>query len=94
MTLAGFLEHITCVALSPSGQVLAAGNASGIVRMYETPTGVELRSFHAHTGAVNDLCFIGAALLATASSDETLSLWNATSGRLVTTIKEHGFVSK
>ena len=92
MTLAGFIDSIQCVALSPDGHTLITGSSMGVLRQFETCSGKELRVIAAHASAVTDVSYVNQQAIASASADETLSLWDALTGRRLSTIKEHGFV--
>ena len=92
MTLAGYLDAILCIALSRDGLLMLSGSSSGLLRLHETHTGKELRVVSAHSCAINDVAFLNEKQVATASSDETLSIWELATGRLLFNVKDNGFV--
>ena len=89
MTISGFVESLLCVALSPDGFNLAVGGSTGNLRLYSMLSGKEIRTISAHSGAVTDVSFIGNAILATSSYDETLCLWDVATGKLKGKMKQH-----
>jgi WD40 repeat protein len=64
------------MAFSPSGAILAVGDSSGSIHLFEVPTWREIAILEGHRGSVIDLTFTpdGKNLL-TASSDGTARLW-------------------
>lgn len=64
---------------SPDGRSLAVGDYRGVVRLFETATWAERRTFHGHVGAISAFAFTpdGRALLS-ASRDSTILVWDLT----------------
>jgi WD40 repeat protein len=80
-------EHvgIANAALSPDGRRVALGRDDGIVRLYDTATGVSLGELVGHHSAVAGLAFSDdATRLATTGSDLTLRVWDLARGRQLT----------
>jgi WD40 repeat protein len=85
-TYRGHTRYVMSVAYSPDGGRLAAGNAAGLVLVWDTAAGREGLRLQADTRAVTGLAFSpDGERLATASFDVTangtLKLWDAGSGR-------------
>jgi len=75
-------EPITSLALSPDATLLAFGDRSGKVRVWDIPNRKELIQFAAHNGKVNLLSFSpNGELLATASLDGSIGLRQARTGK-------------
>jgi WD40 repeat protein len=69
------------VAFSPDGSLLAAGDGTGQIRLWDIARGRQILSFQAHDDAVWSLSFSpGGKWLASGSADTTVRLWHAPSG--------------
>ena len=79
----------TCMAFSPSGELLVAGDAKGNVRFVEPVTGRIQATVQAHTASVLSLAFGGETVLASGGSDGAVWLWDARTGEK-TPIHERG----
>lgn len=76
---------VTALAFSPETSLLAAGNSSGSVNIWDTAGGSQLRTFTAEAGAlpgqVNALAFSpDRASLAVGTADSAVRLWDVLSG--------------
>ena len=69
MTIAGFLDTIFCVCLSPDGTLLACGSAEGILRIYDTATGSIQANIAAHGTPISAISFVSPTTVCTASWD-------------------------
>jgi WD40 repeat protein len=91
--LAGNIGVINSVAFSPDSSTVAAGGLSGGVKLWEALTGRELLKLTGHAESVNTVAFNAAGVLASASNDRTIKLWDmsaAAQGRELRTLRGHG----
>jgi WD40 repeat protein len=93
--LPGNIGVINSVAFSADSRTVVAGGLSGGVKLWEVLTGRELPKPAGHTEAVNAVAFNAAGLLASASNDRTIKLWNTsaantTAARELRTLAGHG----
>ena len=99
LTLRGHDDVVMAVAYSPSGQQLASASLDGTVKVWDTdpaPVGRGVLSLRGHAGTVFDVAFRpdgavsqGRVLLATASQDQTVKLWDAVTGDEVRSLPGH-----
>ncbi|PIL35871.1 hypothetical protein GSI_01531 [Ganoderma sinense ZZ0214-1] len=79
------------VAFSPDGNLVLTLSNDGMVKLWDTCTGVELFSLEGHKQKVNQARFSPCGkYVASASEDGTVRLWKTRDGSLVTTLSEHG----
>lgn len=98
-TLQGYSDRVFSVAFSPDGQYLATGSEDHWVRVWSLRTGTLLHVLAGHTHEVRSVAFspaplrLGSAakssafLLASASYDGTVRLWNASTGACLHTLE-------
>ena len=68
---------ILTVALSPSGNLLAAGTANGEIRLWKVHDGTPLTHYIGHLGWVWSVAFnADETLLVSGSEDETVRIWH------------------
>ncbi|MBD2465841.1 NACHT domain-containing protein [Oscillatoria sp. FACHB-1407] len=80
---------IFCVAFSPDGQLLAAGDANGKIHLWRTADGQELRLCEGHSNWVKAIAFSpDGQLLASGSDDYTVKLWDVSTGQCLKTLRE------
>ena len=86
------LDHpnmpLLSVAVSPDGRWLAVGEHDGVVRILRASDRSVVATCSGHTGLVQDLLFLpGKSLLASASWDRTVRLWEVPGGTLHRTLR-------
>ena len=75
--LLGHTDRVLAVAFSPEGTILAsAGMGDNAIRLWNVKNGTEIAKLDGHDGTVTDLAFSVDGLLASASIDETIKLWD------------------
>jgi len=78
----GHYAAITSVAFSPNGRFAATGSSDKTVKLWETATGREIRSYIGHTHDVRYLAFNpGGTLLASIDRDYHLKIWEVPTSR-------------
>src|SRR5438105_227823 len=83
-------SSIFAVALSPGGERLAAGTASGEVRLWDTASTRPIHTLRGHTEWVRSVAFSSDGnMIASGSEDMTIRLWDANTGKCLRTLKEH-----
>lgn len=79
-----------CVAYSPDGTTLAAGNVRGDLKLWDVATGREKAVLRGHKGSVWRAAFSpDGKILASASYDGTVGLWDPAAGRQIAVLKGH-----
>ncbi len=76
------------LAWSPRGVFVTEGpENSGMIDIRDDETGESVLTFKAHDGDINDVAFSpDGSLLATTGDDGTLKVWNASTGRLISSV--------
>jgi WD40 repeat protein len=83
---------VSALAFSPDRKEIALGGSNGAVYQFQAADGKLIRQTQApgHTGTVTALAFHpGNAVLASASKDRTLRLWNPQNGQALKTFEGH-----
>jgi len=82
-------ESLTGVTLSGDATTLAAADSVGKIRLFEAVTG-KLRFTLERPGKVECMCFTpDGKVLATAGKEQTIDLWDATSGKMTRRLEGH-----
>jgi|GEM_PF-988332 len=86
----GYSKAINVVAISPNGRQAVTGGQDNLVRLWDLPTGLLLRTLDAQAIRIYALAFSpdGQFILA-AGADATLRLFAVKTGELVTTMEGH-----
>src|SRR5438874_1044885 len=88
--LKGHTALIYHLVFSPDGKQLASAGFDNVVKLWEWPSGKEVRTLSGHVGPVYCVAFHpGGAILASGSLDKTIRLWNVADGKLIREIKGH-----
>jgi WD40 repeat protein len=99
-TYAEHQEPVTCVAFSPTENLVASGSGKstlgtrvkgfGEVRLWDPDTGTLRHLLKGHDREVNAVAFSqDGKLLATASSDSNARIWNVETGKTIFVLKGH-----
>src|SRR5690606_31146813 len=84
-------DWITAIEFSPDGVLLATGDRSNGVIVWEAHTGREFYVLNGHTGMINDFSWrLDSNVLASASQDGTIKLWAMVNGNLAKSWNAHG----
>ena len=89
-TLAGAVDTIAAVAWSPDGSRIAAGSQDKSARVWDWPSGKELRVFKEHSDGVTRVCFApDGKSLYTASLDHNARRFDVEKGGLIRLFTGH-----
>jgi WD40 repeat protein len=92
-TLEGLSSFVYSVAFSPDDQIVAAGSFDH-VGMWRVSDGMLFQNLEGHTSHVYSVAFSSdRRLLASASSDDTVKVWQVSDGKQLLNLKADGFDS-
>ena len=81
---------VQSVALSPDGNLLAAGDSTGQIRLWRVANGQPRLICKGHTNWVCAVAFSPSGrILASGSFDQTIKLWDVGTGECLNTLQEH-----
>jgi len=83
------LNTILAMAFSPDGKLLATGDASGMICLWQVADSKPLLSWKGHIGWVYALSFSPDCQIASGSSDCTIKLWDVSNGKCCQTLQGH-----
>lgn len=88
--VAGHTATITSLAVSPNGKLLASGDETGTMKLWDIATRREVASLPGHSGRVTSFVFSsdGKTLVST-SWDKTVKVWDVIASRERTTLTDH-----
>ncbi|KAJ8926519.1 hypothetical protein NQ314_021121 [Rhamnusium bicolor] len=72
---------IRCLAISPAGLWIAAGQSSGNITVLDTRTGLVISNWRAHESEVLQVVAYDSSTLVSSSLDQTISVWNIWDGK-------------
>ncbi len=73
---------MTCLSLSPGGNIVASGDMNGVVTLWEWKTGLKIQTIKVSSMYVTDIAFTDDGRLLTASRDDSIRVWTARDFRL------------
>ncbi|TMQ35780.1 MAG: hypothetical protein E6K70_00350 [Planctomycetota bacterium] len=89
-TLTGHAGEVRCLAIAPSGELLASGGADNRVCLWSLPDGKLLKTLDRHSGWINSLAITpDGRTLASARRDGHVCLWCLPGGRPLARLKGH-----
>jgi WD40 repeat protein len=78
--LYGHVHPVLSVAACPKNRIIASGDRSGLIRLWDGDTGQTIESLNGHNGPVSDLAFDSMGhFLMSASGDRSVVLWDTVS---------------
>lgn len=83
------VRQLASVNIAPNRKMVAVGTRSGDVTVWNTETGLPLRTFVAHQGIVSCCEFIENQRLLTAGEDGACRLWNVADGTVLSSVTSH-----
>jgi murein L,D-transpeptidase YafK len=86
----GYSKAVNAAALSPNGRQAVSGGQDNLLRLWDTASGLLLRTFDAQTSNIGSVAFSpdGRQIL-TGGSDSQLRLWDVAAGKLVKAMEGH-----
>ena len=100
-TCGGHRHHVLCLAWAPDASKVASGDRSGEIRVWDPKTGAALCVLKKHSKWITAIAWCPAHLgdvkapgspcevLASASKDATVKLWNARTGHVLASLSGH-----
>jgi len=86
----GHKKSVNEIDFSSNDRYIVSASSDETIKLWDTNTGKELKSFTGHTSDVNSVCFSSdARYIVSASDDKTIKLWDVKTGKLLQTLKGH-----
>ncbi len=80
-------EGVSCLAISPDGQILASGSYDDTIKLWQLSTGEEIATLVGHSDDVESVAFHpDGEILASGSYDRTIKLWQLSTGKNIRTL--------
>ena len=90
LMLGGHNLGVQAVAIAPDGKRAISASSDQTLKIWDTDTGIELRTLTGHTGSVRGVAIAPDGLTAiSASDDNTLKIWDLASGSELRTLTGH-----
>jgi len=90
LMLGGHNLGVQAVAIAPDGKRAISASSDQTLKIWDTDTGIELRTLTGHTGSVRGVAIAPDGLTAiSASEDNTLKIWDIETGRELQTLTGH-----
>ncbi len=88
-TLDAGASTVYALAFSQDGKTLASGGEDSLIKLWETSGYIVRETLKGHTGNITNLAFNRHNQLASAATDATARVWDATSGRQIYKLENH-----
>jgi WD40 repeat protein len=83
-------SYVNSLRFSPDGKLLAVGDASSAISLWDAQSGRSRGTLRGHTGEIRMTAFSpDGAVLASASADSTIRLWSLATRRELFILKQH-----
>jgi class 3 adenylate cyclase len=83
-------NRVTQTVFSPYGKYILSGSYDNTLKLWESATGKEVRTFKGHERSITSIAISGDnELILSGSEDNTLKLWESATGKEVHTFKGH-----
>ena len=91
LTLEGHTNYVNFVAFSPDGTKIVSGSQDKTIKLWDTSTGVVIKTLEGHSNAVRSVAFSpDGTKIVSGSWDKTIKLWDTITGTLIRTLEGHG----
>jgi WD40 repeat protein len=88
--LCGHTNCVKSIAFSPNGKIIASGSMDSAIKLWDTNTGICLKTLLGHTASINSITFHPRGkILASSSSDHSVKVWDISTGECLKTLQGH-----